>query len=363
MCVFLGAGASKACGLPDTTDLQTRVGKRLKGASKQWFNAHIVERNLEQLLSRVRRIASVLEQDQSLDGLSRTSAQELDRKICRAIVKELDIAAADAEPMRRLAAWVARCSYRSPLEIFTVNYDLLIESGLEALRVPYFDGFVGALQGRFHTELVESQPWYPLDPSLPASFARLWKIHGSVNWTGESGAEIFRLGSPIGSGLSAAIYPSDAKYDESRRVPFVVLQDRLRRSLSEPETLLLVSGYSFGDDHLNEMLFDAARRRERSEFMAFCYDSIPDALAQQAEETPNLQAISGTEAIIGGRRGAWRAAENDLGGFWAGGKLALHDFRSLATFLARMVPAGTRLSDAAGHSMGEGAQESGTADS
>lgn len=97
----------------------------------------------------------------------------------------------------------------------------------------------------------------------------------------------------------AAIYPSDAKYDESRRVPFVVLQDRFRRALHHPESLVLISGYSFGDAHLNEMIFDAATRKQRSEFIAFSYGSIPDEVAERALLTPNFQALGANEAIIG----------------------------------------------------------------
>jgi hypothetical protein len=91
---------------------------------------------------------------------------------------------------------------------------------------------------------------------MPAFFTRLWKLHGSLNWEWDANHKIFRCGRPVAD--SAAIYPSDTKYDESRRMPFVVLQDRFRRALHQPETLTLVAGYAFGDDHLNGVIFDAA---------------------------------------------------------------------------------------------------------
>src|SRR5262249_37300105 len=155
-----------------------------------------------------------------------------------------------------------------PLELFTVNYDLLIESALEHLGIPYFDGFTGNLRARFQTELVESAPNQE-GGGLPSFLVRLWKLHGSVNWLWESERQIVRLGQPVTKDLAAAIYPSDTKYDESRRVPFVVLQDRLRRALYQPETLVIISGYSFSDDHLNELLFEAASKRQRSELVVF----------------------------------------------------------------------------------------------
>ena len=149
-----------------------------------------------------------------------------------------------------------------------------------------------------------------------------------------------RVGTAIGDNSLAAIYPSDSKYDESRRVPFVVLQDRLRRALHQPETLMLISGYSFGDEHLNEMIFDAAQRRQRSEFIAFCYNEIPESLSNEATSTPNLQAVARSEAIIGGRRSRWAAPEDSElpEGIWNDDGFTLGDFASLSNFLAQSSP-------------------------
>jgi len=312
----------------------------LGGEQRASFEAQIAKGNLEQALSRLRRIAVLLDgTDDEVDGLTASQASALDRDVCRLIVGALDLAGADDAPMLRFAAWAARADYHLPVEVFTVNYDLLIESALEALGVPYFDGFVGALRARFRTELVEA-PSSDVGDGLPAFLVRLWKLHGSVHWAWESGerSEVVRLGAAVADGQPAAIYPSDAKYDESRRVPFVVLQDRLRRALHHPETLMLISGYSFGDAHLNEMLFDAARRRPRSELLVFCFGSIPDELAARAVTTPNLQAVGATEAILGGVRGAWDTPDDVPEDLWKDDALALGDFTNLASFLARSSP-------------------------
>lgn len=336
VCVFLGAGSARACGLPDVSQLESRVVEALPQEAREHFAVQLDGRNLEQALSRLRRIAALLDGDQQVDGLTRADATKLDAAVCRTIVENLALDRAELEPMLNLAAWVARAEYHLPLELFTVNYDLLVEMALERLRVPYFDGFIGALAGRFHTELVEGTP-SEAGSWLPSFFTRLWKLHGSVNWLWEEDgrSEIVRLGGPVEEGHAAAIYPSDTKYEESRRVPFVVLQDRLRRALHQPETLVLITGFSFSDDHLNEMLFDAAARRERSELIAFCYSEIPDAVADRARTTPNLQVVTGSEAILGGIRGEWQEPDDPPPGLWADGAFALRDFRYLAGYLAR----------------------------
>jgi hypothetical protein len=339
--VFLGAGASKASGLPDVAALEQKIIEGLDGDKRTAFQAELIGRNLEQTLSRLRQIAALVDGAETVDGLTSEEAEALDREVCRLLISFLGIEHADLAPALQFAAWVARADYRLPVEVFTVNYDLLLETAFERLGVAYFDGFSGSLRARFRTDLVEATPadeavW------LPSFITRLWKLHGSVNWLREpvgDRSEIVRTGCPAVGGSPAAIYPSDTKYVDSRRVPFVVLHDRLRRALTEPETLVLIAGYSWGDQDLNEIFFEAASRRQRSEFLAFCYSRIPDALAEHATSTPNLQALAGDEAVLGGLRENWAppdpAPAEDI---WHDGKLALHDYRSLATFLARSSP-------------------------
>jgi hypothetical protein len=217
-----------------------------------------------------------------------------------------------------------------------VNYDLLVETALEKMGVGYFDGFVGALRARFRTDLVEATPadsgeW------LPSFLVRLWKLHGSVNWAWETDgrSDVSRLGAPVETGTVAAIYPSDTKYDESRRVPFVVLQDRFRRALYTPESLVLVMGYSWRDEHLNELLLEAARRRPRSEIITFTRSTIPAAVAEDAASLPNLQSVTRNEAFLGGVRGPWEAPSDPLPNIWDEAGFALADFQNLAAFLAK----------------------------
>lgn len=332
VCALVGAGVSRACGLPDVAGLQKAVIESLDGADRETFKTLLTNRNLEEVLSRLRRIAALLEGKQDIDGLTSEKAAELDRDICAAIVSQLALENADLEPMRKLASWAVGSDYHRPLEIFTVNYDLLLETALEEIGALWFDGFVGSLRAPFRVDLVEDGGENAL--RIPPDFMRLWKLHGSLNWAwhGAPGS-IVRLGGPASEEEAAAIYPADTKYEESRRVPFVVLMDRFRRAVNEPETLLLVSGYSFSDQHLDEMIFDAAIRRPRSEFVVFCYSDIPAALAKKAERTPALTVVSKSEAILATVRGKW-AGEEDVEGIWEGGEFQFSNFSGLAAYLA-----------------------------
>lgn len=334
VCLFLGAGASKACGLPDVEELEEIVLDSLAAPEETVLRRLLEGRTLEQVLSRLRRIAGLVSGEAAVDGLRAKDAESLDNAVCRAIVDALSVESASPTAAHYLAVWAARANYRLPVELFTVNYDLLLESALEHVGAPYFDGFVGALEARFHTELVEATEGRD-DETVPRFFVRLWKLHGSVNWVRREEGGIVRLGQVAPNARPAAIYPSDTKYEESRRVPFLVLQDQFRRALHRPETLVLISGYSFGDEHLNEHIYGAATRRARSEFIVFCFDEIPEPLADRAMLTPNLQVLAAEEAIIGGVRGNWQEPKTPVTDAWRDDAFTLVDFNELARHLAR----------------------------
>lgn len=346
VCVLLGAGASSAAGLPDLRGLQKVVetSSSLTPTQQKAVTELFKHRTLEQVLSYLRRLVAILEKGQTLGGFTSDSAKDLQTAIANAIVPALDYAKADIVPFRDFASWVSGAYYRLPVEMFTINYDLLLEAGLEDLGVPYFDGYVGTMAARFRPELVDTIGSVEEANTLPPTFARLWKLHGSVNWEEvDDGTtrRIVRRGVPVTNGAAAAIYPSDEKYDQSRRVPFVVLMDRLRRALAVPETLTIVAGYAFGDQHLNEMLFDAARTYPRSELVVFCHGAIGSVVAEAAASTRCICVLGRNEAIIGGQRLEWERT-GALPGVWDGKTFQLGDFRHLARFLATKV----RLGDA-----------------
>lgn len=336
VCMLLGAGASVAAGLPTIADLEALVETALPLDLRPAYQSQRSGRNLEQALSRIRKIRTLLGPGETLSGMDADQAARLDAAICAAVTNAVDATGRDISAFVHLASWAGRMETHRPIELFTVNYDLLIEAGLEEIGVPYFDGFVGGVKGRFAAELIEPSEGRP-ETRLPVGFVRLWKLHGSTNWTPSTighRTEIVRTARAMGDAV--AIYPSDEKYDDSRRLPFVALMDRFRRALLEPETLTVVCGYSWGDEHLNEMLFDAAQRHPRSEIVALCFAAIPPAVAERASATRNLVALSPNEAIIDGQSGEW-ASGTDIPGVFESGRYLLGDFSRMAAFLARQV--------------------------
>lgn len=336
VCLFIGAGAGKSAGLPDLAELRNAVLATLEGDDASAAKELLEERDLESGLTRLRRIASLLDEVEEFAGLTRTKAIALERAITGAVARVISTTDAKLDAHLQFAAWAANTSYHLPLEVFTVNYDLLLEEAFEQIGLGYFDGFVGNLEGRFRADLVDA-----VDPALadalPVTFVRLWKLHGSINWavvTEDGSRRIVRLGSPAPTGSTAAIYPSEEKYDASRRLPYVALMDRLRRALEQPESLTVICGYSFRDQHINEVIFDAALRHPRSETVGLCFRHIPADLASHALLARNMTVLGAEEAIVGGQRLRWSEAA-DIPGVFVGGRFLLGDFKQAAAFLGR----------------------------
>jgi hypothetical protein len=89
-------------------------------------------------------------------------------------------------------------------------------------------------------------------------WVRLWKLHGSVTWAlaGEGDKRRIVRGPEIETG--ELILPSLRKYEESRKQPYLAMLDRLRALLTRREEIVLITvGYSFSDQHINEVILEA----------------------------------------------------------------------------------------------------------
>ena len=60
------------------------------------------------------------------------------------------------------------------------------------------------------------------------------------------------------------IYPSRDKYESSRKQPFTSYFDRLRDFFLSGEGVFIISGYSFSDEHINELIFSCLKQNNRN---------------------------------------------------------------------------------------------------
>lgn len=287
-----------------------------QGAAYELIGDELKEKNgreatIEDVLSSVREKIAAMTDADKLSGVSRAQLVAMEAKLRKTIAtaaKPEEARFPEELPHRAFGRWLTRIERKVAVEVFTTNYDTLLERGFEEERAPVFDGFVGSRRPFFSTASL-------LHPeAAPArNWNRLWKIHGSVNWhweEGDDGGKRIVRGSEGTKG--ELIFPSDHKYDESRKQPYIAILEHLRHVLDrDTETLLITVGYSFGDEHINEVIFDTLEARDRTHLVVLQFEELGDEhdLIRTAKRRHNLIVYGPETAVIRGRRAEWRLVE------------------------------------------------------
>lgn len=279
---LLGAGCSNIAGLPlmpeltetvlghngigdDTKKLLDKVREMFSGAASATIEDYMSE--IVDLLSiaerRTRRGATqskVLVGDQERDAIELQNAlDEIKGAVSSAIGdKEVNIAA-HQQFVRAIHGSLQAGKAGRGVDYFILNYDTLIEDALGLERVVYCDGFTGAATG-----------WWEPSTFMPdGKAARVFKIHGSIDWCSLEGDSLARR---IRSGIKTEspkkhilIYPTATKYQETQRDPFAQMLHYMRQSLCPgegKEMVLAICGYSFGDSHIDLEIENALYQSE-----------------------------------------------------------------------------------------------------
>ena len=321
-------------------DSPTTPYKRLM---EELRKARINSSNLEDVLTYIRSMKEVSTGGGTVRGFTEAELNILESEICSKIACAVtkDLPSFD-NSYRRLARWISSIDRFVPVELFTTNYDLLLEQALEEQSVPFFDGFSGSRYPFFDIHSVE-------DNALPSYWARLWKLHGSVNWKVVQGG-ISRVNKGV-EGSSELIYPSKLKYDQSRKMPFLAMFDRLTNFLLQPHAVLFICGYSFSDEHINDTIMNALKVNQSANVVALMYGNMkkkdstlvaPEAV-NKALERPNLSVWHDDEAVIGAQRREWSEFEDNKSEFAnfsftkVNERVSLGDFNSFTCFLSELI--------------------------
>lgn len=270
--------------------------------------------NVEDVLSELRTLCA-RKGKSAVDKMPKDRLTALDTKVCDLIVDEVG----KRLPVHRcaynrFASWLNGLQSLAPVEVFTPNYDLLIEEALEGQRIPHFDGFVGSFQPFFDLASMEQD-------AVPDRWTRLWKLHGSINWQKEKDRPVFRASEKAAKG-TAMIYPSHLKYEESRRMPYLAMLDRLRAFFHSGRygegfgpPVLITCGYSFSDKHLNEVLLDGLSGNSRAHCFALAFSELAKCrpAVEHASKQRNLTVLARDGAVVRGREGLYLPFSSAVG--------------------------------------------------
>lgn len=141
------------------------------------------------------------------------------------------------------------------LNIFTTNYDLFNEVALEKNEIKYTSGFKqGLIQSfdinQFNFRQVDERNRYKDRWQPTTKEANLYKLHGSINWI-EKEKDIVQSND---KDTNIIIYPTILKHLETAQIPYSPLFRDFSIQLQKPNSTLVIIGYGFGDDHINNLI-------------------------------------------------------------------------------------------------------------
>ena len=162
--------------------------------------------------------------------------------------------------------------------IFTLNYDLAFEYACDELGIQYINGFVGFNERNFRPEVYNYDFFYPGDITEGKvkrieRVIKYYKLHGSLNWVYKKESKNNPYGLyevPIDLVRvnmeneneekkmgNIMIYPTSSKKEFTLNFPYSELFRKFADRLQQPEAVLFVVGYSFYDEHINDIIYQA----------------------------------------------------------------------------------------------------------
>ena len=151
----------------------------------------------------------------------------------------------------------------APPWVFTTNYDLFNEQAMDRCGIPYSNGFSGTVERRFNPSTyrlalaeqldITSRRWAAVD-----GFVHFCKLHGSVNWI-EKETGLFPIQeshAPLDPSKDRVmIYPTPSKQTASFGSPYSDMFREFQRQVIQDQSVLIIMGFSFGDEHVNNIIF------------------------------------------------------------------------------------------------------------
>ena len=164
--------------------------------------------------------------------------------------------------------------------IFTSNYDLAFEYAFDNLGIKYIDGFSGFHHRYFKPETFNYDIFYPGSTTAGKvqrieKVIRYFKLHGSISWVSDNkrtanniyGIEEMPIDlikrkaadaeeNDFGYG-NLMIYPTAVKKSYTLDLPYSELFRHFAYCTSQPQSVLFTIGYSFCDEHFNDIIYQA----------------------------------------------------------------------------------------------------------
>ncbi|MCT4600867.1 MAG: SIR2 family protein [Marinifilaceae bacterium] len=228
------------------------------------------EHNLEEILGTLYSNRAYLEIIQEQEEL--VICKELIQLVEETIFKKINVNILEKEKnLENYKKFYSKIALRnkdlSRINVFTTNNDLFNEYALDSLNINYINGFSGGINKFFNPAFFKYSFSKRMDTSIDKfepveNMVYLYKIHGSINWIDTDEKEniyfpIKEVYPPKQNNKSVLIYPAPTKQNKSLGSPYVELFREFQTKLLEPNNVLFVIGYSFSDEHVNNIINQA----------------------------------------------------------------------------------------------------------
>lgn len=191
--------------------------------------------------------------------------------------------------------------------VFTTNYDLFNERAMDRLGLPYANGFSGVVERRFNPAIfryalaeqldLTNRKWSAVD-----GFVYLCKLHGSISWT-EDNHGLFPVREiwPQDAPSKVMIYPTPAKQNSSLGSPYADLFREFQSRIVREQSVLITVGFAFGDEHLNNIIYQALTIPTFRLIIFADPDSSGEIAKLRALDDPRIWIIGGDGPTRGSR--------------------------------------------------------------
>lgn len=154
------------------------------------------------------------------------------------------------------------------VNVFTTNNDLLSETALGYLNINYNNGFSSGLSRTFNPARFSYTFSRKVDPSVEKyepleNMVYLYKLHGSISWIESDDNSFFNIKevdvppNQPPNNKNVLIYPTPLKQNKSLGSPYADLIREFQTKLLLQHGVLIIIGYSFSDEHINNAIYSA----------------------------------------------------------------------------------------------------------
>jgi hypothetical protein len=237
----------------------------IKNEIKININKEELEKNLEKFLEILYAYKFLLNnQDQDIREISNLINKTKKFIFDKCNIKSKEVIEIYKKFYRKL---LYRDNNLTKTNIFTTNYDIFNEIALEELGVIYTNGFTGFVERYFNPSTfnyayaeqldLNNKKWNVID-----NFIYLYKLHGSITWIeDETTNALFKIKEiqkpQFQEENNYMIYPTPMKQNSSFGSPYSDLFREFQKKLMQNNNVLVTIGYSFSDEHINNLIYQA----------------------------------------------------------------------------------------------------------